>query len=51
MSKREKVEVSTDIILQNQIIINEINKQSQEFFEEHGRKRTVFIVTYGCQMN
>lgn len=51
MSKREKIEVSTDTVLQNQIIINEINKNSQEFYEEHGRQKAVYICTYGCQIN
>ncbi|KXG76862.1 tRNA (N6-isopentenyl adenosine(37)-C2)-methylthiotransferase MiaB [Thermotalea metallivorans] len=51
MSKRKQVEVSTDDLLKQQIYINEIRQESDEYYASTGRKKTYHIVTYGCQMN
>lgn len=51
MKREEQKEVSTDIILKNQLMISDILKQNTEFEAEHGRKKKYFIETYGCQMN
>lgn len=51
MKRELQKEVSTDIILKNQMMIADMLKQNTEFETEHGRKRKYFIETYGCQMN
>jgi len=51
MKREEQREVSTDIILKNQLMMMDILKQNTEYEEENGRKKKYFIETYGCQMN
>jgi len=51
MKREELREVSTDIILKNQLMMQDILKQNTEFELENGRKKKYAIETYGCQMN
>ncbi len=51
MSKREVFETSTETLLKNQIMVNEVRQKNQEIYEKIGRKFKFIILTYGCQMN
>ncbi len=51
MSKREKFETPTEIILKNQMIINDIRQKNQDRYEISNKKEKYYILTYGCQMN
>ncbi len=51
MKREEQKEISTDIILKNQLMMNDILKINTEFEHESNRKKKYFIETYGCQMN
>lgn len=51
MKREEQKEISTDIILKNQLMMNDMLKINTEFELENGRKKKYFIETYGCQMN
>ena len=48
--KREVGEASTEVILQNQVIIDEIRKMNDDLMIDNKRKQA-HIITYGCQMN
>jgi tRNA-2-methylthio-N6-dimethylallyladenosine synthase len=45
------VVVSTDDILKQQIYINELRQESDEYLASTGKQKLYHIVTYGCQMN
>jgi len=51
MKREKQKEISTDIILKNQMMSGEIRKINEEFYLEKGRKKKYFVETYGCQMN
>ncbi|MFT9493915.1 tRNA (N6-isopentenyl adenosine(37)-C2)-methylthiotransferase MiaB [Anaerosolibacter sp.] len=51
MSKRKQVEISTDDLLKQQIYINELRQESDEYLASTGKQKLYHIVTYGCQMN
>lgn len=51
MKREAQKEVSTDVILKNQVVISDILKLNTEYSSETGKKRKYFIETYGCQMN
>lgn len=51
MKREEQKEISTDIILKNQLMMNDMLKINTEFELENNRKKKYFIETYGCQMN
>ena len=51
MSKREVFETSTETLLKNQIMVNEVRQKNHEIYEKIGRKFKFIILTYGCQMN
>ncbi len=51
MSKRKEVTVSTDELLKQQIYINELRQESNDYMASTGKQKLYHIVTYGCQMN
>ena len=51
MKREEQKEISTDIILKNQLMMNDMLKINTEYELENGVKKKYFIETYGCQMN
>ncbi|MBB6216695.1 tRNA-2-methylthio-N6-dimethylallyladenosine synthase [Anaerosolibacter carboniphilus] len=51
MSKREEVKVSAEELLKQQIYINQVRQENDEYLTEKGKKKLACIITYGCQMN
>lgn len=51
MGKREKIEVSGEEKLKQQVYINEIRQGNDEDYHHKGKRKKAMIVTYGCQMN
>ncbi len=51
MSKRTPANVSDEILMRNQVMMQEIRRISDEKLQEEGHSPRFFIDTYGCQMN
>lgn len=51
MSRVERKEPATEIILKNQAVMNQVRSRNDEFTESLGRNLKAHIITYGCQMN
>lgn len=51
MTHREEIKVSEDELLLQKQFIEKVRKINNEFEKENGRKKKMFISTYGCQMN
>ncbi len=51
MSKREVFEVSNELILKNQRIMNEVRLRNQNRIDDLERPLRATIITFGCQMN
>ncbi len=51
MSRVERKEPATEIILKNQAIMNQVRSRNEDKMDALGRNLKAHIVTYGCQMN
>lgn len=51
MSKRTPENVSSEALIKNQIMMQEVRRISDEKLQEDGHAPRFFIDTYGCQMN
>ena len=51
MSRVERKEPATEMILKNQAVMNQVRSRNDEMVESLGRKLKAHIITYGCQMN
>ncbi len=51
MSRVERKEPATEMILKNQAVMNQVRSRNDEMIESLGRKLKAHIITYGCQMN
>ncbi len=51
MSRKERREPATEIILKNQAIMNQVRARNDDSVESLGRNLKAHIITYGCQMN
>lgn len=51
LGHREEIKVSEEELLLQKHFIEKIRNINLEFEKKHGRKKTMFISTFGCQMN
>jgi len=51
LSKQERREPATEVILKNQVIMNQVRSRNDEIIDGLGRDLKAHIITYGCQMN
>ncbi len=51
MSRVERKEPATEIILKNQAIMNQVRSRNEDRIDELQRPLKAHIITYGCQMN
>lgn len=51
MSDRIEVNISEDDLLIQSRFIEKIKAINDDFEKQHGRKKSMFISTFGCQMN
>ena len=51
MSRQIKIDINTDLVLENQYFIQEIRRLNDDYFYTFKQRKKFHVVTYGCQMN
>lgn len=51
MSRQIKIDINTDLVLENQYFIQEIRRLNDDHFYSSKQRKKFHVVTYGCQMN
>ena len=51
MSRQIKIDINTDLVLENQYFIQEIRRLNDDHFYSVKQRKKFHVITYGCQMN
>lgn len=51
MSERKVVKVTKEDMERQRQIMNQLRVRNEEYFRAKGRRKTVLVRTYGCEMN
>ncbi len=51
MNRQIKIDINTDLVLENQYLIQEIRRLNDDYFYSVKQRKTFHVITYGCQMN